>query len=163
MPLSEHEQRLLEQIEQALYAEDPKFASTVRATDLRTVARRRIRRAAALFVVGLGVLLAGVIFNRLVAGVPVLGVLGFCIMLGSALYGWSQYKRLTGKPDLRVADSKQSAERRGTERPTTERRATERPTADRRSADRSSAKRPRKRGSMVQRMEERFRRRFDER
>ena len=26
MPLSEHEQRLLDQIEQALYAEDPKFA-----------------------------------------------------------------------------------------------------------------------------------------
>ena len=30
MALSEHEQRLLEQIERALYAEDPKFASTVR-------------------------------------------------------------------------------------------------------------------------------------
>ncbi|HEX2308083.1 MAG TPA: DUF3040 domain-containing protein, partial [Jatrophihabitantaceae bacterium] len=28
MPLSEHEQRLLEQIEQGLYAEDPKFAAT---------------------------------------------------------------------------------------------------------------------------------------
>ena len=35
MPLSDHEQRLLEQIERALYAEDPKFASTVRTTDLR--------------------------------------------------------------------------------------------------------------------------------
>ncbi len=140
MPLSEHEQRLLEQIEQALYAEDPKFASTVRATDLRTVARRRIRRAAVLFVVGLGVLLAGVIFNRLVAGVPVLGVLGFCIMLGSALYGWSQYKRLTGKPELRVAE-KQGA----TETPTRTKPAR------------------RKKSSMVQRMEERFHRRFDER
>ena len=31
MPLSEHEQRLLDQIERALIAEDPKFASTVRA------------------------------------------------------------------------------------------------------------------------------------
>jgi len=27
VPLSEHEQHLLEQMEQALYAEDPKFAS----------------------------------------------------------------------------------------------------------------------------------------
>ncbi|RZL78658.1 MAG: DUF3040 domain-containing protein, partial [Rhodococcus sp. (in: high G+C Gram-positive bacteria)] len=27
MPLSEHEQRMLDQIESALYAEDPKFAS----------------------------------------------------------------------------------------------------------------------------------------
>ena len=146
MPLSEHEQRLLEQIEQALYAEDPKFASTVRATDLRTVARRRIRRAAVLFVVGLGVLLAGVIFNRLVAGVPVLGVLGFCIMLGSALYGWSQYKRLTGKPELRVAE-KQGV----TEAPTRTKPA-------RRQKSSKSSK-----SSMVQRMEERFHRRFDER
>ncbi|EUA23964.1 hypothetical protein I553_3452 [Mycobacterium xenopi 4042] len=30
MPLSDHEQRMLEQIESALYAEDPKFASSVR-------------------------------------------------------------------------------------------------------------------------------------
>ena len=45
MPLSEHEQRLLDQIERALYAEDPKFASTVRSTDLRTHMRRRMRRA----------------------------------------------------------------------------------------------------------------------
>ena len=50
MPLSEHEQRLLDQIERALYAEDPKFASTVRSTDLRTHMRRRLRRAAAVFV-----------------------------------------------------------------------------------------------------------------
>ncbi|MDT5144193.1 MAG: hypothetical protein QOE52_5809, partial [Mycobacterium sp.] len=27
MPLSDHEQRMLDQIESALYAEDPKFAS----------------------------------------------------------------------------------------------------------------------------------------
>ena len=33
MPLSEHEQRLLEQMERALYAEDPKFASTLRSAD----------------------------------------------------------------------------------------------------------------------------------
>src|SRR6266496_322696 len=44
VPLSDHEQRLLEQIERALYAEDPKFASTVSSTDLRTHARRRGRR-----------------------------------------------------------------------------------------------------------------------
>ena len=31
VPLSEHEQRLLDEIEQALYAEDPKFASSVRS------------------------------------------------------------------------------------------------------------------------------------
>ena len=35
VPLSEHEQRMLEQIENALYAEDPKFASNVRSRRYR--------------------------------------------------------------------------------------------------------------------------------
>ena len=38
MPLSDHEQRMLDQIESALYAEDPKFASSVRGEGC---ARRR--------------------------------------------------------------------------------------------------------------------------
>ena len=42
MPLSEHEQRLLEQMERALYAEDPKLASTLRGADLRAHHRRRV-------------------------------------------------------------------------------------------------------------------------
>ena len=41
MPLSEHEQRMLDQIESALYAEDPKFASSVRGGTLRTPSMRR--------------------------------------------------------------------------------------------------------------------------
>ena len=32
MPLSEHEQRLLEQMERQLYADDPKLASTLRGS-----------------------------------------------------------------------------------------------------------------------------------
>ncbi|NUS03079.1 MAG: DUF3040 domain-containing protein, partial [Nonomuraea sp.] len=42
MPLSEHEQRLLDQIEQALYAEDPKWANTVRISDPRSHYKRRL-------------------------------------------------------------------------------------------------------------------------
>ncbi len=42
MPLSDHEQRLLDEIEQALYADDPKFASAVRSAGIRS----RLRRAA---------------------------------------------------------------------------------------------------------------------
>ena len=41
VPLSEHEQRLFDQIERSL-AEDPKFASAVRASDPRFHARRRL-------------------------------------------------------------------------------------------------------------------------
>ena len=46
MPLSEHEQRLFDQIERSL-AEDPKFASAVRASDPRFHTRRRLLVAGA--------------------------------------------------------------------------------------------------------------------
>ncbi len=72
MPLSEHEQRLLEQIEQALYAEDPKFAHSWRARDLRSVRRRRVVRAVLVVVAGLGLLVAGVVVQ---GGDAVLGVI----------------------------------------------------------------------------------------
>src|ERR1700727_1971652 len=42
VPLSEHEQRQLEQIEQALYAEHPRFAKAVRAADPHVHYRRRL-------------------------------------------------------------------------------------------------------------------------
>ena len=88
MPLSEHEQRLLDSIERALYAEDPKFASTVRATDLRTHIRRRTRRAALLFGLGIVLLLAGVVIPQ-----PVLGIVGFMVMLGGCLLFATSYRR----------------------------------------------------------------------
>ena len=128
MPLSDHEQRLLEQIERALYAEDPKFASTVSSTDLRTHARRRVRRFLVLLVLGMVALLAGVMLPSIL-----LGVAGFCIMLGAAGFAASQYKRLAGRPDLRVAGSERTARRKPRRMP------------------------------FLQRMEERFRRRFDDR
>ena len=63
MPLSEHEQRLLDEIEQALYAEDPKFASSVRSAR----ARRRVRSSMLLCVLGvlagLGLVLVGLLAN----------------------------------------------------------------------------------------------------
>ncbi|HEU4674900.1 MAG TPA: DUF3040 domain-containing protein [Motilibacteraceae bacterium] len=87
MPLSEHEQRLLEQMERALYAEDPKFASALRGADPRTHRRRRIVQASIGFVIGLALLLTGVI-------VPfwAVGVLGFLVMLGSAFLVVSSWR-----------------------------------------------------------------------
>ena len=61
MPLSEEELRLLEQMERALVEEDPKFASTLRGTSLRSSARRRAIAAAVCFVLGVGVLMAGAV------------------------------------------------------------------------------------------------------
>lgn len=79
MPLSEEELRLLEQMERALVEEDPKLASTLRGTAFRRSARRRAILAGACFAVGVAILMTGA-----VVGIPVLGVAGFVVMLGSA-------------------------------------------------------------------------------
>jgi hypothetical protein len=77
VPLSEHEQRLLEQMERALYAEDPKFATSMRSSRGGAGDRRRIVIGVVGLLVGLGLLVAGV-----AAKLVVVGVLGFLAMLG---------------------------------------------------------------------------------
>jgi drug/metabolite transporter (DMT)-like permease len=57
VPLSEHEQRMLEQMERALYAEDPKFATALEGSGLRTYTRRRVYQAVAGFLVGIALLI----------------------------------------------------------------------------------------------------------
>ena len=99
MPLSEHEQRLLEQIERELYADDPKLVSTVRSINPRTYAVRRLWRSAALFVLGLGVLVAAVVIDSGAASIA-LGLVGFVVMLLAALRGSSDLRRLSGRPDV---------------------------------------------------------------
>ncbi|GAA5077453.1 DUF3040 domain-containing protein [Streptomyces sp. SID10815] len=86
MPLSEHEQRMLEQMERALYAEDPKFASALEGSGLRTYTRRRVYQAVAGFLVGIALLMAGVVTQR-----TWVSVVGFLVMLGCAVLavtGW---------------------------------------------------------------------------
>ncbi len=87
MPLSEHEQRLLEQIERALYAEDPKFASAVRGGRLRRSTRRRRAQGIAMFALGLVMLVVGVAVPALwlASSFPVLSLVGFVLMLGGAV------------------------------------------------------------------------------
>lgn len=93
MPLSEHEQRVLDQIERALYQDDPKFASTVRATDLHTHMRRRLRRAAFVLVLGFLTLLYGLVRFEPPLG-TLIGVTGFVVMVGALLLAMSSWKRL---------------------------------------------------------------------
>lgn len=85
MPLSEHEQRLLDQIERALYAEDPKFASTVRGARLRRPSRRRRLYGIVAFLVGVALLVFGVIVPLKLASIPIVSVLGFLVMFVGAL------------------------------------------------------------------------------
>lgn len=80
MPLNEHEQRILEEIERQFYEEDPKLAETVAKTTLESLQRRWHRVAIVGFVVGLVVMLAFFTVSTEVA------IAGFIVMLISA--GW---------------------------------------------------------------------------
>ena len=147
MPLSEHEQRLLDQIERALYQEDPKFASTVKSTDLRTHMRRRLRRAALVLVLGFAILLSGLVALEDPARTAV-GMIGFIVMVGALLLAMTAWKRLQpGAPDLHVVD--------GPERPNRPR-----PSRPRGSGGKS---RPASSGGMKDRLEERWKRRWEDR
>ena len=133
MPLSDHEQRMLEQIESALYAEDPKFASSVRGGTLRAPTMRRRIQGVALFVVGLAMLVAGVPLRETVLdGFPIVSVVGFLAMFGGVILAITGPRAGRGSSGSGpVAAAKQ---RRG------------------KGAG----------GSFTSRMEDRFRRRFDE-
>jgi Protein of unknown function (DUF3040) len=82
VPLSEHEQRLLDQIEQALYAEDPKFASAVRSARSRSRTRRSILLCVFGVIIGLGLVLVGLLTN-----IIALSVVGFVLVVGAC--GWA--------------------------------------------------------------------------
>lgn len=90
MPLSDHEQRMLAEIERALYAEDPKFATTVRTTTLRTHYVRRIALSGVLVVAGLVVLLVAVVNPDYLP----LGLVGFLLMLAGVLSVVTNIKRM---------------------------------------------------------------------
>ncbi|WP_088289345.1 DUF3040 domain-containing protein [Kineosporia sp. A_224] len=88
MPLSDNEQRLLEQMERALYAEDPKFASTMRGANRRAGAGRKILIGAAAISLGLVGLVAGVAGKNYV-----LAILGFIFMLAGTAYAVSSQRK----------------------------------------------------------------------
>jgi hypothetical protein len=138
VPLSEHEQRLLEQIERALVDDDPKFASSVRTGDRRLKARRKLQLGIALVVVGLAVMVVG----GAVAQNFLLGALGSLIMFGGAALAVFNYKAATGA----VEAGSGPAGTRGT------------PAA----SGRSGRSRRAGRQPLKNRLEERFRRRYDQ-
>ena len=79
MPLSEHEQRILAQLEQSLHQADPSFAKNVRDTTVYRHGGRRVRWGVAGFLAGLAFLLATFSIN---VGFGLIGVAG---MFASAL------------------------------------------------------------------------------
>ena len=93
MALSENEQRLLEQLEAALAAEDPKFANTLRGSHRRTFHRRRAALAGVVFLVGLAALVAGMQFGWFIS------VLGFVIMFGATVGALSAWQHVDHESD----------------------------------------------------------------
>src|SRR2546427_13205467 len=78
MPLNDHEQRILDEIERRLAEDDPNFVEQVGRTDLYTHHTRRIRLAA------VGVLLGCALL--LLIWLPIwIPLVGFALMLSSAL------------------------------------------------------------------------------
>jgi hypothetical protein len=79
MPLSEYEQQILREIEADLSATDPKLVQQVTETTLYRHGLRVVKWSAVGFVAGL----LFMVFTFTTA--PVLGVVGFVVMLGCAL------------------------------------------------------------------------------
>ncbi|GAB7191134.1 spore wall synthesis complex protein [Kineococcus sp. NUM-3379] len=93
MPLSDHEQRLLEQMERALSADDPKFASAMRGSHRARAARRRLLVGGVALVVGLVLLVIGVAASQLWVGVG-----GFVIMLAGTVWAFSPPRTAAPEP-----------------------------------------------------------------
>ncbi len=94
MPLSEEEQRLLEQMEEALAAEDPQFVSALRGASSRRHHKRVVIASVVGFLVGVAVLMTGA-----VVAMTVIAVVGFVVMLGCAYLALTHGRRLS-EPDL---------------------------------------------------------------
>lgn len=90
MALSEKEQRLLEQLEAALAAEDPKLANTLRGTGSRKLHRRRAALAGLGFLLGIAALVAGMEFGWIVS------IIGFVVMLASTVVALSSWRHVEG-------------------------------------------------------------------
>jgi hypothetical protein len=151
VPLSEHEQRQLEQIEQSLYSDYPKLAQSVRSQDPRVHYKRRVVEAAIGFVIGVGLLLAGVISKIIFVGVG-----GFLVMLACAMWALTSWRHMGGivsGKGLSVARPQGAARPPGAARPQGHARGSRR----RRFAPKG--RRDKSGLSFMERLEERWRRR----
>jgi len=82
MPLSEYEQRVLEQMERQLTSDDPRLANTLQSRGRRGVGRWVL--VAAGFIGGLLLLVAGAAMSQLW-----LGVIGFLLMFGAVAFAFA--------------------------------------------------------------------------
>jgi hypothetical protein len=108
VPLSEHEQRQLEQIEQALYREDRRLARLVRSSDPRVHYRRRVSQALAGLAAGAAMIAAGI-----VVGLIGLAVAGFVVMLLAGVWALNSWRQMGTTQVGTKAKSGSPGKRRG--------------------------------------------------
>jgi len=97
MPLTEDEQRRLQEIGRALYEDDPKFARRIRAGDPQMRYERKLLQVLLGVVIGLALLLAGAATHLVylqAAGVMMVALLS----LVWAVVSWRQYVAGSGPP-----------------------------------------------------------------
>ena len=116
MPLSDHEQRILAELEESLVRQDPEFAERVRSETVYRHAGRYCKWAAVTFVLGVVILVA--FYSKSV----IAGFVGVVIMFASAVWfernlrrmgraGWHDIKRAAKDGD----DSREGAAPTGIE------------------------------------------------
>ncbi len=84
MPLSEHEQKLLAQMEQAMYAEDPKFATALTGRRRGARSTLRVTIGVVAIVVGLLAVIAAIVAGRSLV-LPI-AISGFVVMFAGAVF-----------------------------------------------------------------------------
>ena len=89
MPLSEHEQRVLHELEQTLHREDPDFVQRVQSGIASLNTRFRLALSVFGFVVGLILLLAFCVTTEVIAGVA-----AFVVMFVSLHAVWTNASRM---------------------------------------------------------------------
>ena len=87
--LPEDEQRQLQEIEQALYRDDPKFGRRMRGSDPRVHYERKLLQALLGIVIGLGLLPAGAITHRVY--LEAAGAVIVLLSLVWAVVSWRRY------------------------------------------------------------------------
>jgi Protein of unknown function (DUF3040) len=131
MPLPEDEKRQLQEIERALCRDDPKFARLMRVGDPRPRYKSKLMQALAGIIIGAGLLSAGAVSHRVF--LEAIGVVIVPLALVGAVVSWRWYR----------AGVRPARSRAGTSTAT--------------SAKRRAG--PTRRARMMERMDERWRRR----
>jgi len=87
--LPEDEQRQLQEMEQALYRDDPKFGRRMRASDPRVHYERKLLQALLGIVIGVGLLPAGAVTHRVY--LEAAGAVIVLLSLAWAAVSWRRY------------------------------------------------------------------------